>query len=142
MDMSSILDPKLSGMPCPASVSHLNVLDVPRVIQPRPNTFYGGGLFPWGSRDVFVITPCVYSTTGWVQRRLSHSELFSVLEIPENHLREHTPSQTKSLIADINLIPQKVLLKVLDMMPSSPQSDSILPGEKEIGALDVDTKSP
>jgi hypothetical protein len=43
-DLSSILDPQAYGTPVPPPMVSLEHLDIPQVVQLRPNTYHGGGL--------------------------------------------------------------------------------------------------
>jgi hypothetical protein len=111
-DLTSVLDSRISGMPVPAPSQASRNSETPRVLQLRPNTFFGGGILPWNLRDVFAIAPCIYSPTGWMRRQLSNKEMFDVLDIPENLHRELTVSQANTLIQDTTFIPLKVLLRL------------------------------
>jgi hypothetical protein len=64
-DLTSALNPKSNGVPCPAPSVSLDSGSRPRVIQLRPNTYHGRGLIPWIARSSFIITPSIYSPTKW-----------------------------------------------------------------------------
>jgi hypothetical protein len=114
-DLSSILDSKIGGIPCPSPPS-LSDHRTPQVWQLRPNTFHGGGLLPWNARNPFVIAPCVYSPTGWVRRRLCHSEFGNILDVPEQLRRSLAPTLMSRLIEDTSFVPEHVLVLVLDWL--------------------------
>jgi hypothetical protein len=79
-DLSSVLDPKVNGIPCSAPGENLDTSRRPEVIQLRPNVYHGGGLIPWVARSSFIVSPSIYSPTRWVRRRLTNQEMISVLD--------------------------------------------------------------
>jgi hypothetical protein len=115
-DLTSILDSKVGGLPCPAPCAENLDSKIPRVVQLRPSTFFVGGLLPWDTRNLFVITPCVYSPTGWVRRRINNKVFFDVLDIPDKLIRDLNVNQARSLIQDTTFTPLKVLLRILDSL--------------------------
>ncbi len=117
-DLSGILDSKIPGTPCPAPLQVSN--KEPKVIQVRPNTYHGGGLLPWTARNAFIIAPCCFSPTNWVRRRLSSMEMCNVLDIPIPIAEKLSQSQIKTVIDDIGHIPLKVILQLLDSLPTFP----------------------
>jgi hypothetical protein len=114
-DLSTILNTKQEGMPCPkpatVPTSHQ------QVIQLRPNTFHGGGLLPWGGFRLKIVAPCIFSQTGWVRRQLSGSEMLRALDVPEEMETELKSNQIRQICADVDMIPLKVTVSILDALP-------------------------
>jgi hypothetical protein len=83
-DLSCILNTTSHGRPCPNPPKVAYVQQkTPQVHEVRPNTFHPHGLVPWGTRHYWVISPSIYSPTGWVRRRLSVQEQLATLDIPK-----------------------------------------------------------
>ncbi len=95
----------------------------PKVCLLHPNTFHGGGLLPWNSRNPFVIAPGVFSPTNWVQRRLSQLEFGNILDIPEAMQRSLSPPLLAKFLNDVRFIPERLLFQVLDCLNLDGQSD-------------------
>jgi hypothetical protein len=116
-DLSSIINTKVEGMPCPAPIAlpHL----VREVIEVRPKTYHGGGLLPWGCFDGKIVAPCIFSRTGWVRRKLTGGEVLKALDIPDELEAMLTSLQVKSICSDTTLIPLKVATALIDAIPSA-----------------------
>jgi hypothetical protein len=121
-DMSSILDSRTAGIPCPPPHISTSHDALPRVIQLRPNTYHGGGLMPWCARSCFVVTPCVYSPSGWVRRRCTQQELASIFDIPGVLKTSLSPNLIKTLINDTSILPSKIIASFLDLIPDHNQA--------------------
>jgi hypothetical protein len=115
-DLSTILNTKVEGMPCPAP----EVLPqlVRKVIEVRPNTYHGGGLLPWGCFQGKVVAPCIFSKSGWVRRKLTGGEVLKALDIPDELETSLTSSQIKTICSDSAMLPLKVTLALIDAIPS------------------------
>jgi hypothetical protein len=116
-DLSTILNTKLEGMPCPQP-SPVNDTER-RVVEVRPKTYHGGGLLPWGSFDAKVIAPSIFSPTGWVRRQLSGSEVLKALDIPDEVETILTSKQVKTICQDASLVPLKVIIWLVDALPGA-----------------------
>ena len=115
-DLNSILDTMLSGTPClapPPIASHVT----PKVVLIRPNTYHSTGLLPWNARSSFVITRSVFSPTQWVRRKLNSSEVFKLLDFPEDFSGELSSAQRATIAQDTKQLPLKTILRVLDVLP-------------------------
>lgn len=129
-DLSSVLDSQAYGTPVPPPATALLHSSRPQVLQLRPNTFHGRGLIPWVSRSFFVIAPSIYSPTKWVRRRCSNLEMSRIFDIPEFVLQSLSKSQTQGLLTDVSVLPQKPLLRILDLFSLSHPTP---PGTKLLG---------
>jgi len=114
-DLSSVLNTKLEGLPCakPAVTSDLRR----EAILIRPNTYHGGGLLPWGASRAYVVAPCIFAVNTWVRRRLSGQEMLRSLDVPDQLEAELSSAQVKAVCVDPTLIPMKVLLTIVDLIP-------------------------
>jgi hypothetical protein len=118
-DLTSVLDPKVNGIPCPAPGANLDAARHPQVIQLRPNVYHGGGLIPWSARSSYIVAPSIYSPTRWVRRRLTNLEMGSLLDYSAETIKGLSQNQLSSVVKDTGTIPQKVLVKALDIVDFS-----------------------
>ncbi len=81
---------------------------------------------PWLARDAFIIAPCIFSPTKWVRRRCSMLELGEIFDYPTMVMKRLTNRQTQTLLSDTNILPQRVLLHILDQISMDSQSRSDL----------------
>jgi hypothetical protein len=123
-DMSSILETHTSGIPVPAPTTAMSDATLPKVVQLRPNTYHGGGLMPWVARSAFVIAPYIFSPTKWVRRRCSLVEQGEIFDYPTEVMKRLTSLQIRALISDTSILPQRVLLRILDLITIVAHSDS------------------
>jgi hypothetical protein len=136
-DLSSVLDPKVNGIPCSAPGENLDASRRPEVIQLRPNVYHGGGLIPWVARSSFIVSPSIYSPTRWVRRRLTNQEMSSVLDYSSEMFKGLTQNQWSSIVKDTGTIPQKVLLKALDILDFGIWGHEALAGASVTATTDV-----
>jgi hypothetical protein len=118
-DMSSILDTRTAGSPCPSPHIATSLENIPRVVQLRPNTYHGGGLMPWCARSCFVIAPCVFPPTGWVRRRCTQQELLLIFDIPGASKVSLSAESIKSLLSNTSILLLKVITALLDIIPDA-----------------------
>ena len=114
-DLNSVVDPKVSGYPCPAP--RTAPLGNPQVVQIRPNTYHVGGLYPSSALTPRFVAPCVFSQTGWVRRYLSGREMCEVLDVPPD-VRDSLSSGEISTICKESVVPGKVATKMVDLASS------------------------
>jgi hypothetical protein len=115
-DLSTILNTKLEGMPCPKPPAFKgNDCGVHEV---RPKTYHGGGLLPWGATNAKVVAPCIFSSTGWVRRQLAGSEVLKALDIPDELEGILASKQIKAICHDTTLLPLKVAIRIIDALPN------------------------
>jgi hypothetical protein len=81
-DLHSVVDATISGYPCPPP-RHVDP-KVPRVIQLQPTTYHVSGLFPLGKVNVRFVVPSIFSSTGWVRRKLTGAEMCKVWDLPDD----------------------------------------------------------
>ncbi len=132
-DLSSILDSKVKGMPCPPR--KILQLSKPQVLELRPNVFYHGSLYPLDRTGPQIVTPCVFSLTSWVRRKLNGKEMCRLKDLPELMIDSLSSRQIAELCRDSCMVPIKVITKLLDMIDNSEpeQPDKKVAFGQEIG---------
>jgi hypothetical protein len=116
-NLLSVLVSLAAGRPCPAPPP-VSSSDMPIVLRQRANTFHCNGLLPWAERKVFVTSPSVFSPTMWVRRRFTTRELLHILDVPDPILSILPERHQFNLIYDITFLPLKVVLQIINMMPT------------------------
>jgi hypothetical protein len=112
--MSCFLDTKVQGLPC-SEPMNINK-EKPEVVEVKRGMYHGGGLYPIMALRPYVISPCIFSPTRWVRRRLTGNELCLIKDIPEDFLPMLSSSEIAVICQDKSLIPLKVMHRVLDMI--------------------------
>ncbi len=111
-DLRSVVDPKVTGYPCPAPWAA--PVGKPKVTPIRPNTFHGGGLYPSSAVAPRFVVPSVFSKTGWIQRQLAGAEMCGIYDIlPE--VAENLTSKEVAGLTKENVLPGRVAAKMLDL---------------------------
>jgi len=112
-DLYSLVDTTTHGYVCqpPAKV----VTNKPRVIQLQPTTYHIGGLFPMHKKDARFVVPSVFSTMGWVRRKLTGFEMCQVFDVPSEVCHRLT-SKEVSVLCKTPFLPLKIAAKVLEVV--------------------------
>jgi hypothetical protein len=90
-DITASLDPLLWGTPCqPPVIFTPSSLGVHQI---HHNIYHSAGLFPTEAITPVFITPCTFSPTKWVKRKLTGIELCRIKDVPETALSILSPTQ-------------------------------------------------
>ena len=116
-NLLSVLDSMAAGCPCTAPPP-VSCLDMPIVLRQRANIFHCNGLLPWAERKALVTSPSVFSPTKWVRRRFTTCELLHILDVPDPILTILPERHQSTLIHDIAFLPLKVVLQLIDKLPT------------------------
>jgi hypothetical protein len=74
---------------------------------------------PLGKPHCFIVTPSVFSSTSWVTRRISDSEWFTILDIPDTLLQGLNAEGRRRTIDDTSFLPLGIITKLIDSFPST-----------------------
>ncbi len=113
-DLSGILNIKAHGIPCrPPAVK---VLNPGKAVSLSQGLYHGGGLYPIKIKELRVVTPCVFSPTGWVKRKVTGRELCLIKDIPEDIVDSLPATKIAAICQDTSVLPLKVALRFFDLL--------------------------
>jgi hypothetical protein len=113
-DVGSILDCKNKGFE--VSQPRLPTLQQPEVKLITHGAHHHRGLFPLSIPDAYFITPCVFSATHWVKRKLTLEEMLLVHDFPVS-LTTKLADRTLKIILPLLIVPLKCHQAVVDSLP-------------------------
>ncbi len=135
-DLSGILNIKAHGIPCrPPAVQDLNP---GKVVSLSKGLYHGGGLYPINIKELRVVTPCVFSPTGWVKRKVTGRELCLIKDIPEDIVDSLPASKIAAICQDTSTLPLKVALRFLDLLVNEGHIPDIQRNNTVVTPLEVE----
>jgi hypothetical protein len=115
-DLSSIINSTVShGLPCPPPPPLTNLA----VHQLRPNTFHGGGLFPFAHRTSYFVVPSIFTISRWARRHLTAEETLLALDVSDVQIKELSSAERKMLCNDTFFLPGKTTTTILQFLATS-----------------------
>jgi hypothetical protein len=126
-DMSCFLDTTIQGLPCaaPRSIDK----NRPMVVRIQNNVYHGGGLLPISVENPYIMAHCIFSPTGWVRRHLKGSEVCRIKGILKNMIDTFSSRQISDVYQDRDLIPHKVVERILDTISPLLMTQDLNPGD-------------
>jgi hypothetical protein len=117
-DLSSVINSAVGiGLEC--SAPKVKTYQNPQVLELKPGTFHGGGLYPFQLRTARFIVPSIFTKIRWCRRCLTPEEVLHVCNVGDTLQETFTPTQKVKFCLDTFFLLCKVVLKVLEVVTSS-----------------------